>query len=173
MIKVIIKRKKNKKGFTIIELVLFLFIAALLTSTTTQLFNIIVGKFKEEITLSKNDFYINEAFRYIETEVNRDTRKISAVNNSIILEKFKKQQSGNEDINYIELDLLSVDINRIELEGGDLVVRYLGRSNTPNNILRNVSYFNATINGKVIIVNIRMGNGKCYEKCLSLRYIET
>jgi prepilin-type N-terminal cleavage/methylation domain len=166
-------KMKSIKGFTLIELIIYLSISSIIILSATKIFLIIVNDYKKEVYENRQDDYVNEAFRYIETEIDNGTRKVYVMDNSIFIQKYTAIPDGSVDINFSRLDLVNSNTNNISVVGNNLMVKYIGRSDSPNNILRNVGYFNVSIEEKNLKISIKLIGGKRFEKCISLRFLDS
>lgn len=165
-------KMRSVEGFTLIELIMYLAISSLIILSATKIFLVIVNDYKKAMYENRQDNYVNEAFRYIETEIDNGTKKVYVMDNSIFIQKYTAVPDGSIDINFSKLDLVNSNTNNIVVVGNNLMVRYIGRSDSPNNILKNIDYFYVSIEEKNLKLSIKLVGGKRFDKCISLRFLD-
>lgn len=152
----------NKKGYSLIEVVLALGIFSIIVSSVVQLFISTTVEFKDELNAVKDNFYLNEVFRFIEVELTCETKDVEAVDNILIVKKF----------DYINPD--QQPINHIKLEGGNLIIKYYkyGGVSGRNIIIRNIEEFKVSKRDKYIYIALKAKEGILVERCLVLKYVK-
>lgn len=115
--------------------------------------------FRTAIKETRENYYLNETFRYIETDLSEDTKEIEVLNNRVIVKKMDYRNPGSSPIHYIEL------------EEDRLIVKYSKYGNiiATNNILKNIEQFSVSKTGKLIFLSIKLKEGKTVERCLGAR----
>jgi prepilin-type N-terminal cleavage/methylation domain-containing protein len=149
-----------KSGFTLIEMVFSLSIFSIIMSVFVHLFMSVTIDFNNVIKETRENYYLNETFRYIEVDLSEDAKDIEVLNNRIVVKKIDHRNPDSSPIHYIEL------------EEDRLVIKYSKYGNiiATNNILKNVEQFSVSKSGKLIFLRIKLKRGKMVERCLGARY---
>lgn len=152
----------NKKGLSLIEVVLALGIFSIFASSVVQLFISTTVEFKDELNAVKDNFYVNEVFRFIEIELTYEAKAVEAVDNILIVKKFDYINPDQQPVNYIKL------------EGGNLIIKYYkyGSVSGTNNIIRNVEEFKVSKRDKYIYIALKVKEGILVERCLVVKYVK-
>lgn len=112
--------------------------------------------YRQQINLSKENFYVDEAFLIIEDEINY-SQYVEVKDNCIMVRNFEK---GRND--YIRKD-----------NDGDLIISYDHKYDfATNNILKNIKDFKAIQSNKVLYVIIETKRGNIYKRCLGLERVK-
>lgn len=149
--------KYGQKGFTLVEVIAALAIMSILMTALMYTVAYFLREFKTASTENRENFYINEALRFIENEICSGNKEVSFQENSIELIK-----SSEDRIDYIR-----------ESEGR-LIIEYTtaGRSSSRNVFLKDISDFNIDIYERLVIVNIISSKGEVYSKCINTAFIK-
>jgi prepilin-type N-terminal cleavage/methylation domain-containing protein len=163
----------RKKGISLIEIIVAIAITGIISVAAVSIFDNFYKNYKKEILESRQHFYIEEVFRYIEYEVYGNARGILVKNNELYITKYVIPKE-NEVIGYnsIKSKFTNTYVNCIKLTGTQLEVWFYYPSNSHDNLLLEVEDFIAQEQNNLVIIKIRMKNGKWYEKCLSTKYLE-
>lgn len=142
-----------KKGFTIIEVIISTALISLLLCSEIILAARYIKIFKVSINESRDTFYVNQAFDFIEMMVEEaDNTKVS--NN--IIELVRKDGKGSD---WIRRDSL-----------GNLIVSYYQcYYGTVNNVMKKNGAFEAMKYGGSIFLLITTQEGKAYRRCILLQ----
>lgn len=145
-----------KKGFTLIETL----ISAALIGTIIAYEAMIFGKYiiihKKIINQQETERYVEEAFGFIENEL-ENCSNIRITENTLIL-------VSSEDANEESIKL------KVE---NSLVIEYLYNSGKYYNVIANyIKDFGVFIHGKVLYLSLTDTNGKKYERCYGLKFIK-
>ncbi|WPC40928.1 type II secretion system protein [Clostridium sp. JS66] len=142
-----------KKGFTLIELMLVVSIIGMITSVQAVVMCRYMKIYRQEINSSRESFYINEAFSFIQYQIN-DAKYVKIKNNNVIV--IRRKKGGG--FNYIRTD-----------RDSDIIVSYYSEHySTTNNILKNVKNFKVEKDRKVLYVSIETKKGNVYKRCFPL-----
>lgn len=143
-----------KKGFALIELIIALALTGALVCTELTVVTRYMKVFKDNTEESRDSFYVNEAFAFLEYIV--DEAVYVEVKDNII----KLERRDGTGFDWVRTD-----------EQGDLLISYGSCyfSNT-NNIMKNVKSFEAKEVGRIIFISITTKKEKVYNKCI---YINT
>ncbi len=143
-----------KKGFTIIELIIALstagVIATIMVSTLLTYNSYYIKNSKEQ----RDYFYSMEALMFIQSEVN-NAKNVSIENNII-------------ELNYLDETIKK----QIRLKDNGSIAIIHRKSNiveASNNIITDVSCFEAVQKNNLIYISITRKNGEKYEKCISIK----
>lgn len=143
-----------KKGFTLIELVVYLAITSIIA---LSMISMLLKYNSSYITSSKEQrdyFYSMEALMFIKNEID-NAKSVSSENNIVELKYF------DETVRKL-----------IKINGDNKVVIVHIKNNaveTSNNILTDVSSFEVCQKGSLIYVSITRRNGESYEKCVGIK----
>jgi len=141
-----------KKGFTIIEIIIAISLIGLLVCTEIVVASRYMKTFKESMCESRDSFYANEAFAFIEGIVNE--AKYVDVNNNII--KLERKDGTGSD--WIRTD-----------KAGNIIISYGScYFGNINNIMKNTSLFEAKQAGRVMFISITTNKEKKYKRCISI-----
>ena len=156
-----ITRFCKNKGFTLVEIVAAISITCILSMAVFSIYMFFIRNFKASVISNKEEFYINESFRYIESEILKGNKEVKFNQNSIELKRYLKS-AVFEEVDYIRL------------EGNRLVIVHtkMGYHEATNVFLRNITGFNTEKNGEVVVINIITDKGEKYSKCLNTMYIK-
>jgi len=148
-----IKNKiKIKKGFTIIEMVMVLSLIGIIINLPVTALSKYMKLHREEINYSREDFYVNEAFIIIESEI-KNAKYVDIKDNMIILRRY-----DNKGYDYIKKN-----------KGTAIVISYGAvNSSSVNNILKNIENFQLERQEKVFYVSIKMKRGEPYRRCFAI-----
>lgn len=152
--------KHRKKGNTLIELVTAISITSILTTAALSAFIFFIRDFKKEVHDNQQQFYINEAFRYIENEILKGNKEIKINSDSIEIKRYLRT------IAYEEIDY-------IKKVGNNMIIEHtrMGYHEATNVFLRNITGFSASNSSGVISLEIIDSKGEKYKKCISTQYI--
>lgn len=152
-IKEVIKnREYMKKGFALIELMLVISIIGMITSVQAIIMYRYMKVHRQEINSSRESFYIDEAFNFIQHQIN-DAEYVKIKNNNVIIIRSKKQR-----FDYIRAD-----------RDSDIIISYGSQYySSTNNILKNVKSFKVERDRQILYVYIETEKGNVYERCFPL-----
>jgi hypothetical protein len=150
------KLHRRGKGYSLVELIAAMGIFLIVTASVSRLFVYTSVVFKGSIRETREDFYVNEAFRYIDTAINNGVKRMDVTNDVIVLER----------LSYIRPEKKPVDY--IRREGDNVVIKYYeyGVAKTTNIILRNIEEFKVKKEGNLLYISIKPRGGKGIERCL-------
>ncbi|MCY6483741.1 prepilin-type N-terminal cleavage/methylation domain-containing protein [Clostridium aestuarii] len=150
-----------KKGFTLIELIITLFISnIIILMGTNMIFNGAL-EYKKAIKQDREKNYCTEALRFIETQIeDKDNKDISVNHGELVI---KKNTSDKENI-----------IKKIKLykKADKLQITYYKKDNfklNTNTIINNIEQFDVYRDKNVIYVGIESESGKKYERCFGIK----
>lgn len=153
-IKVNIKGKKSiKKGFTLIELLIAASIIGIIVSSNALMLSKYMKIHRQEITKSRESFYVNEAFLIIEYEI-ISAKYVSVQNNTIKLKGYDR-----DGYDYIRMD-----------KDPDIIIAY--DSSHSNNILKNIKNFKVQQDNQLLYIFIETKEGNVYKRCLGLERVK-
>ncbi|MBV7275046.1 prepilin-type N-terminal cleavage/methylation domain-containing protein [Clostridiaceae bacterium UIB06] len=148
----IIGRKINKKGFTLIELMIVSALIGVITSAQIIIISKYMKMHRTEIIESREAFYVNEAFIIIEAQIS-SAKYVKIDNNQIVLKRYYG----------VEHDYIRED------KDSDIIISYGAvYSSTTNNILKRVKDFKVEGKGDLAYITIETKRGKVYKRCLAL-----
>ena len=141
-----------KKGFMLLELIIaFALIGALVCTEITAVTKY-MKIYNEDIGHSRDSFYVNEAFDFLEYIV--DEALYVEVNNNII----KLERYDGTGFDWIRRDTQ-----------GDILISYGScYSSISNNIIKNVKSFEVSEVERVLFIRIITKKEKVYNKCIYL-----
>lgn len=142
-----------KKGFSLIETVVALAIASIITAMVSNFYLKYSKSYNINTVSNRNYFYCNEALMFIENEIRNS--KSAAVNNNILEVKYPD----------------GIVKKYIKYNGaGSLVIVHTesGTTKAVNNILNNVSGFSVFQKYNTIYVEIIIKGGDRYERCFGI-----
>jgi prepilin-type N-terminal cleavage/methylation domain-containing protein len=146
-----------KKGFALIEVIIALALASALICTEITALGRYMKIFRENAYESRDSFYINEAFAFIEYIV-EEALYAEMESNAIKLER--RDGTGTD---WIRRD-----------SDGNLLISYGSRySSTTNNIMKNISAFEVRQTGKTFFITIITKKEKVYNKCILINAEKT
>jgi len=146
-----------KKGFALIEVIIALALASTLICTEITALGRYMKIFRENAYESRDSFYINEAFAFIEYIV-EEALYAEVESNAIKLER--RDGTGTD---WIRRD-----------SDGNLLISYGSRySSTTNNIMKNISAFEVRQTGKTFFITIITKKEKVYNKCILINAEKT
>lgn len=152
-IRVIIKDKtKCRKGFTIIEMIIVIALAASITTVQIRVISKYMRLHREEVNYSRELFYVNEAFMIIEHQV-ESAKYIDIKDNMIVLRRY-----DDRGYDYIKKH----NDNYIVISYGS------NNSSTLNNILKGIEDFRVEKYGRIFYISIDMGKGSSYKRCFGI-----
>lgn len=145
----------KKRGYLLIEVVIYLAISAVFLSTLTSLFIPYLNEYRQQEDSVFDLNYLLSAHIYIHKRINEP--------------KIKEVICDNDSI-YLYMDNGTNQIDVIKEQKGSLVVEYYkynGKVNT-NSLLKQVEAFNVIEKGNLFYVIIKQNNQEerifCYEK---------
>ncbi|MGE5627474.1 MAG: type II secretion system protein [Solirubrobacterales bacterium] len=139
-----------KKGFTIIEVIVSTALICILLCSEIILGARYLKAFNESIVESRDTFYVNQAFDFIEMMV--DASECTAVNNNMI-ELVRRDGKGSDWI-------------RRDSSGNLIISYYQCYYGTVNNVMKKNGSFEAVKNGGAIFILITTQKGKAYRRCI-------
>ncbi|MHC6179433.1 pilus assembly FimT family protein [Clostridium sp. JNZ X4-2] len=138
-----------KKGFTIIEMLIVVSLVASITTIQIEVMAKYMKLHKEEISYSREWFYVDEAFMIIEHQV-KSAKYIDIKDNMIILKRY-----DNSGYDYIK-----------KYRNTDIVISYGSISSpTLNNVLKGIKDFKVQKYGRVFYISISTEKGNVYKRC--------
>ncbi|AYD40609.1 prepilin-type N-terminal cleavage/methylation domain-containing protein [Clostridium fermenticellae] len=153
-IKVNIRAKK--RGFTLIELLMVTSLIGIITSAGVLCIFRYMKIYRQQINLSKENFYVDEAFLIIENEINY-SQYVDVNDNCIMVRNADKNRND-----YIRKD-----------RDGDIIISYNSKYDfTNNNILKNIKDFKAEQSDRVLYLTIETKRGNIYKRCLGLERVK-
>lgn len=141
-----------KKGFTLIEVIISIALITFLLCWQLPIAIKYLKAFNISINESKDSFYVNQAFDFIEM-VADDAKAVSVKNN--IIELVRKDGTGSDWI-------------RLDPYGNVIISYHQCYYGTVNNVIKDVGSFEALKSGKTILISISTKEGKKYNKCISI-----
>lgn len=145
-------RRCIKKGFTLIEIMLVSAIIAIITSIQVVIMCKYMKIYRQEISSSREAFYINEAFNMIKQQID-DGRYISVKDNKISI-----RRSDKEETDYIRKD-----------RDSDIIMSYGNMySSSTDNILKSIKDFKVEKDKKVLYISIETKKGNVYKRCFAI-----
>lgn len=149
--------KSRKSGFTLIELLVVTSLITLITSVGTICIFKYMKMYRQQIDISREKFYVDEAFLIIENEINY-SKYADVENNCIIV-----RNSDWDRNDYIRKDM-----------DCDLIISYKYRDSfVSNNILKDIKDFKAVKWGRMLYVIIETKKGNVYKRCFGLERIKS
>ncbi|WP_446899344.1 pilus assembly FimT family protein [Clostridium sp. LBM24168] len=143
---------KDNKGFMIIEILMAISILSIFTMVQTTAILKYMKLNRVEIDLSRESFYINEAFTIIKSQID-NAKYIKIEYNTIALKRY-----DNKGWDYIKKN-----------KSSNLVLVYGYTSNqTSNNILKDVQEFNVIEKKNLCYINIKTKKGNVYRRCFGI-----
>ena len=142
-----------KSGFTIIEVIISTALISILLCMEITVGAKYIKAFNESIEESRDTFYINQAFDFIEMMM--EEADCTAVNNNII-ELVRRDGKGSDWI-------------RRDSSGNLIISYYQCYYGTVNNIMKKTASFEAVKSGGAILVLISTQKGKAYRKCIFIK----
>jgi prepilin-type N-terminal cleavage/methylation domain-containing protein len=142
-----------KKGFTLLEILIALAIASIVTVLVSTLYLKYNLLYNQNCKYNRNYFYSTEAMMFIQNEI-RNSKSIS-INNNIIEAKYPD----------------GVVKKYIKYNGaGNLVIVHTenGTTMAVNNILSNISNFSVIQKNSTIYISISINGGEKYERCFGI-----
>jgi len=141
-----------KKGFALIELIIAVALTGALVCTELTAVTKYLKIYKEDVEVSRDSFYVNEAFAFLDYIV--DEALYVEVQDNII--KLEKRDGTGSD--WIRRD-----------SEGDVIISYGScYSLNTNNIIKNVKSFEAKEVGRIIFISVITKKEKIYNKCIYL-----
>ncbi|WP_163194763.1 type II secretion system protein [Clostridium thermarum] len=152
--------RRSRPGNTLIELITALSIISILTTAVLSAFIFFSRDFNRSVIESREEFYIGEAFRYIESEVCSGNSQVDFYPSYIRLKRYLEVPTYEE-------------IDYIKREGENLVIEHTkrGYGEATNVFLRKVSNFAVKVDEEVVIIEITTDKGGKYSKCINTQYI--
>lgn len=147
-----------KKGFTMIELIISLFLIFVLMNSIMNMFFINMKSFNTFISKDRNEVYAKEALRFIETEIKDKTNeKIQVQNGEISITKNDKK------INIIKKTKFD---NKYKIQ----IVYYKSVNSKENtvDICDGIKDFQALRYKNTIFMTIETVNGDKVKKCIGI-----
>lgn len=154
---------KVKRGFTLIELVLTLAILSILSLIGIQLLSRNVWKYKNTITLVREESYAREALRFIEGEFYDVNNKLIKVEvDKLIIEK------NNGDRNTIK----SIKKSNGSFKVVNSYYKLKGNTTTTDTVVEDIKNFLVKNNENLVYVSIYTMHGEKFERCFGTRNIK-
>jgi prepilin-type N-terminal cleavage/methylation domain-containing protein len=149
------------KGSTLVELVTAISIISVLATAVLSAFIFFSRDFNSSVTESREEYYIGEAFRYIESEMMKGNKEAVFYPGYIKLKRYLGKTIFEE-------------IDYIKREGENLVIEHTkgGYHEATNVFLRNISNFTVSMNQAVVNIEITTNRGEKYSKCINTQYIK-
>ncbi|WP_190285337.1 type II secretion system protein [Clostridium sp. JN-1] len=148
--------KNKKRGFTLIELLLVMSLIGMITSAGVICIFKYMRVYRQQINLSKEKFYVDEAFLIIEDEINY-SQYAEVKDNCIMVRNSEKSRND-----YIRKD-----------KDGDLIISYDYKYYfATNNILKGIKDFKARQSDKLVYVTIETKRGNTYKRCFGLERVK-
>ncbi len=143
-----------------IELITSLSIISILAAAVLSAFIFFSKDFNRAVIESREEFYIGEAFRYIESEVCNGNSEVHFYPSYIRMKRYL-EVPAYEEIDYIKR------------EGEKLVIEHTKRGyvEATNVFLRKVSNFAVNMYEGVVIIEITTDRGEKFSKCINTQYI--
>lgn len=144
-----------KKGFTLIEILITISIVSVMSLLGIKNLVAYLNLYKKESRHTLEEFYVNQAFIFIEEQFDENQ----------YIELFTNNQNKNE------IKITSNDIsNYIKLKGNKLVIAYYESDSIyTNNIMYDVKNFTVEAVNNIMYVKIMTKYGKEYERCFAIR----
>jgi prepilin-type N-terminal cleavage/methylation domain-containing protein len=152
-----------KKGITLIELIIALFIGSVIVIIELSLFSSSIKDYRESIINDREEIYSREALRFVESEIVDVKNKFIKVRND---ELILKKTSG--DINIIKEVSKSNGQSKIVVEYDKVTTSI----NTTDTILEGIKEFKVKGVDNLIYVEIHTDNGDRYERCFGSNKVE-
>jgi hypothetical protein len=162
----------QRKGYTLIELIVAICISFILIASAAYFFDFLSNNYKQNTEEIKQNFYVNEAFRFIEMKLRDNVRKVQVSDNIITLTKYNKTPPGKVTVAFGELDFTNSDISKISFNLVKIQHENLSTGRT-DVLLKDVKSFAIEKKSGYLFITIEMIGGGTYEKCMDLRYIES
>lgn len=144
--------KGKKAGFTIIEILMVMAIVGTIFTIQAPLLLKYMKVNRNEIVTSRDEFYVNEAFMIMKSQIN-NAKYIKISDNTIYLKRH-----DNMGWDYMKLG-----------SGSNIVLVYgYTRFQTVNNILRDVSNFKVYERRNLCYISIKTKRGNVYDKCFGI-----
>lgn len=154
---------KLKKGVTLIELIIALFIGSVIVTIEFSSFSNSIKNYKEAIINDREEVYSREALRFIESEIiDVKNKTITIENNKLILKK------SNGDMNIIKVSRKSKDEFKIVIEYDKVT----SNINTTDTIVEGVGGFKVKEDKNLIYVEINTTYGDKYKRCFGSSKVE-
>jgi prepilin-type N-terminal cleavage/methylation domain len=146
----------KRKGFTLLEVIVSIAIFLIIGSCAVKVLTLSIVDFKGIAEDTKEEFYVDEAYRFIEQECKMDTKTVEVIGNKIKLERFSFDNPSRHPIDYIEKS------------GSNLLIRYTayGLNLGTNVILRNIQDFSISRDNNLLYIKIKKDSERCYELCI-------
>lgn len=149
-------RDLKRRGFVLLELILVTSLIGILVTAQIIIISRYMRLHRQEINLSRESFYVNEAFMIIEYQI-RSAKYVDAKENRIVLKRF---------------DGLGYDYIRKDKDL-DIIISYGSPySSNTNNILKNTRDFKVARMAQTLNISIEMKDGNVYERCLGLERVK-
>lgn len=146
-----------KKGFTLIEILIALAIASIVTALVSTLYLKYNLLYNQNTKYNRDYFYSTEALMFIQNEI-RNSKSIS-INNNIIEVKYP--------------DGITKKYIKYNGAGSLIIVHTENDINLAvNNILRNINNFTVIKKSNTIYVSISINGGEEYERCFGINVEE-
>ncbi|OFI07579.1 hypothetical protein CLOACE_01830 [Clostridium acetireducens DSM 10703] len=142
-----------KKGITIIELLITIGISSMLLIMIMLIFSKTINNYSINMNYRKENFYINEAFIFIESKI-EFYQDVEIVNNKIKLIK-----KDNETSDWIRMT-----------KNGNIIISYDRCSSiNSNNIVKNIEEFKVSKKENIMYISIKSKKGILYERCFGIK----
>lgn len=152
-----------KKGVTLIELIISLFIVSVIVTIEFGSFSNSIKNYKEVILNDREEVYSREALRFIESEIIDVKNKIIKIeNNKLVLKKY------NGDMNIIKVAKKSKDEFKIVIEYDKVT----SNINTTDTIVEGIGGFKVKEDKNLIYIEINTIYGDEYKRCLGSNKVE-
>lgn len=147
----------KKKGFTLIELIIYLALLIVILDCTFSVFLYFYKEHKNSIKLNSHSAHIDEIWIFLEGKIKEANTYAEVYNDSIRLKKYDKN-----------LSLTNSSYEIIRLNGDKLIIEYY-RGNTfqaSNLIANNIEKFQAYRKDNLILMTLTSKKGVIIYKCI-------
>lgn len=146
-----------KKGFTLIELVVTMAIAAILLSFEVAVFTKHINDFQRSIEVNKQNSFCDEFFVIIEQLISENVSEIEVINNNIVI------KCSNNQKKIIQYKSTS---NKILVDYYDAVGNDFSAANV---ICSNIKEMTVKKKSEVLYVSIINNKGVQFERCFGIK----
>lgn len=154
---------KKKRGFTLIECIIYIFIGTIITSISLKILVDTSIVYKNLVESSEETNNVESALVNLERLLRNETiERINSTNDTVEILKISKNKNKTGKVYYEKEELIK--------EGKNLIIKYYDLINTPdykmkNVLLENINDFKVYKKGRLRYLVIIKGN-KEYIKCL-------
>lgn len=151
---------KSRSGFSLIEIANAVAIICILMVSVLAVYTSFTRDYRKKVLVNREEFYAEEAMRFIETEIVNGNKNVNVASNVVELTRMKAENA-------------SVEVDYIKRDGSNLVIVYTkgGYYQATNVFLRNIEDFMVIRDNGVIVVEIVNNKGNRYKKCVNTRYV--